>query len=267
MSLWLMIILAGITTGGPSEEIVDEVARSYVVGQAGGKQARFFAKWTALHEARKWEEGAPAVPLQGHFFDDRRCRWISRLSMTRRLFRVEPDGRLVEWPPGTGSVAVDLSQTVSEQGGGQTSENCNASTPRIMRDFEARRMQLRSAFPAIVVEDEKRLTASLRGNVGAQTVTTLSAGNAGVASFAFQVINGSEKVDAILRKRDGRWDEVQRGRVVFVWDEVETERGYINLVDLTRAMRLSIPVQGGVSRVATSLDGEPQNWNYFTRIE
>jgi hypothetical protein len=83
--------------------------------------------------------------------------------------------------------------------------------------------------------------------------------------YAFLVLNTYDGVPTVekseLRRAGTEWVEVQRGKVVFHFRELQRTAEHLYLVDDSRHMEIRIPVQGGVSEIRFT--GEPswRRWN------
>lgn len=156
--VWIIalgVVAAVAATPGESQESALATAqRGFVVQYASGEGERYSAQWTAVLRWRRTEDGGPAVPLQGKFIDDRRCRWEISGAITRRLYLVNRRGDLFENKDG----AVVFGESFKGQGASFVlatlrPETCVEANSRYEGDMREATARLKARFPDVVARD------------------------------------------------------------------------------------------------------------------
>jgi hypothetical protein len=158
-------------TEGRAEQI-NTAQHSVTVKYKTGEIEHYVVVWTADVQMNVGEDGGPAVPLQGHFVDDRRCHWNISGEITRQVFLVSRTGQQYASP----SLARVYNKAQQNQGSsfmlaGLRSENCNDAAARRNSDLSNMKTALNADFTNTVNADFATVQSELKKDASVVNVS------------------------------------------------------------------------------------------------
>jgi hypothetical protein len=147
-----------------SAEVVKEDTRPLFVRYSSGDSERYVVKWTGSLESNHWEDGHPAIPLEGKFTDTRQCHWTINTQIVRKLFLINKVGEQFAKE----NLTTVLSLGSANQGSDfkltqLRPENCGDAEARYQSDLKDARVAIGQAFNLVLEKDFQDLKTIVKG--------------------------------------------------------------------------------------------------------
>ena len=166
IAILLVISLLSFPALAGAQDTVESVkteTRPLTVKYSNGRTEQYMVEWSGTVHNRHWESGGPAVPLSGHFVDDRQCHWELTPKIVRKLYFVNANGDRFAKEDLTEAYNV----TFANQGSsfmliGLRSENCGDADARYRSDVNNAHTNLTQQWETMVNADFQKLVGQIK---------------------------------------------------------------------------------------------------------